>query len=293
MLIPKWSKEPNKPWPTDPKSSKVSSISTHTMWYSAYWQSSCWAPWSTPSGNQAPTSKQLTWTTTHTSPNSTTEEHHSRSAAHQCSRATNYSMWKTSSTPKPPTSNNSIYATQVIRTLSFLRLITSGRSILIVRGKSKPKEIVHHLIRLQRWVRSLTDGVGLMICLSQCCRRKGRWRVIRLLTTIVKVGTFQELWIMPKSTASSNSHASATTPPSQPHKNAKNKPLTAKNTKSPTIASPNNSKTSSNKSSTMAPSWPSFPSTVISSSTRRASIKSTQETKDSLLVRLSSWLVGM
>lgn len=105
------------------------------------------------------------------------------------------------------TNNNYIYATQEIKTQLSHKLTISENSILIVQDQLLIKEIVHHLILLLLLVQSMTDGAVPMICLTRCYQLKALWLAIKQLIINARVGTYLELWIMPKSMDWFKNHA--------------------------------------------------------------------------------------
>lgn len=149
---------------------------------------------------------------------------------------------------KVPTNNNCIYVIMEIKILLFRKLITLGSNILNVPGRLLIREIARLRIVLQRLGLLLIGGVGIMIFRILYCRLNNHWLVIRLLIIIVEVVMSQELQITQKYTVLSTKPAFLLTIRFNHPNNVRNKPQHVKNTKSLTIVSLNNNKTSNNKS---------------------------------------------
>ena len=194
---------------------------------------------------------------------------------------------------KLQTSNNCTCAIQETRTPSCLILTTSEKSIQTAQEPSSTKAIAHHRMLLPPSVPLLTDGAEAVSFRILCCPHKDHWLAIRPSITSAREDTFQEPWTMLKYTGSLMKNVSPTAPMSPLHNNAKRKLPPAKSSKSLIIVFQRIWKTSSKKSSTTVQSLPLFQFTEILSFTKRDCIKSTHETKDSPLARLSSSSVGM
>ncbi len=187
--------------------------------------------------------KRLTSTTIHTSLKETEWAHHSKWAQSHSSKATNSSMLKMFSIPKPQISNNCTSVTLEIRTQSFLRLTILEQNIQTVPEKLPIKATVHPLILSQLLVPLLTDGAEPMIFHSLFCLHKGLWLAIRQSIIIARAVICQELWIMLKFMVLSKNLALVTILLCQLQMNAKSKQPTAKNIKSLITVLQNNWKT--------------------------------------------------
>ena len=203
-------------------------------------------------------------------------------------------MPKKPSTHKPLINNNSTNATPKEKIPSFLIATTSGRNILSVLNLSILKEIAHLPIPLLLPLLSLTVSASrVKEKIPLMCHLKHLSSATSSSILNAREDSSPGLSIMPSCTVWLTPPAHLTTlPPKTPPKPAHKNWEIVKESMLEITVLPLNLKISSWKSSTMDQLLSPFPSTEISSSTRKDSIRSTLKTRNSQLTMQSRSLDG-